>query len=88
MGVSRHVALDIRDGGVLIVGFLRIQGIFKFALQWPSGVKRIPALFCATRKARGVDRPCLRAICGRGLASSPRSAASLSSGGFGAFNIR
>ena len=32
-----HVALDVGDGGVLVGGFLELEGIFKFALEISIG---------------------------------------------------
>ncbi len=63
-----HVALDVGDGEVLVWRFFEFEGVFKFALEVAVGRKREAwRRFFARRRGRGVGRPCLRAICGRGF---------------------
>src|SRR5262249_47802006 len=35
-----HIALDIGDGGLLVLGFLKLEGVFEFALEVAVGSKR------------------------------------------------
>ena len=42
-----HVVLDVRDGGELVVGFVVVEGVFEFALEFVVRGEGVP---CAVRR--------------------------------------
>ena len=78
-----HIALDVRDGRVLVGRLLEFERVLKFPL--PIAVRRkmqSPRRFCAPRKARAACRPCPPPICStRVLRVVQAVPPSLSSGG-------
>src|SRR5579885_2775514 len=86
-GVAFHVALNVGDGGVLVRGFLELEGVFKFALE--VAVRRKSEArsgFAFGVKSEKLVSHILDGFAGASLACVPRGAAKAVKRGMSAFH--